>query len=338
MFASNINVTQRSLRTCKHASHASFPNGHLGLANRLLLVGHMNSIDLANQHGLITELFRTPETSEAWNQYRLSETQITHFEEHGYVSGIRLLNDQQIQTLRGELAALAEPGHSGSEFWYEYHSNESPDPSQVLFHALGAWRIRPGFHDILWNPAFVMAASQLLGGEAVRFWHDQLFCKPAKHGGVVAWHQDYSYWTRTTPMQHLTCWIGLDDAAVDNGCLQYVPGSHRWDLLPITGLAGDMNAIKEVLSEEQWKAMNAPVAIELKAGECAFHHPLMVHGSFANTTDRPRRAAVLNVVADGVKSASDEPLLTGVDPVPQGQALDGKFFPRLFDGANSLPN
>ena len=35
-----------------------------------------------------------------------------------------------------------------------------------------------------------------------------------------------------------------------------------------------------------------PVAIELKAGECSFHHPLMVHGSFANYTDRPRRATV----------------------------------------------
>ena len=74
----------------------------------------------------------------------------------------------------------------------------------------------------------------------MRFWHDQLFCKPAQHGGVVAWHQDYSYWTRTKPMAHLTCWIGLDDATKDNGCLQYLPGSHRWSLLPITGLAGDM--------------------------------------------------------------------------------------------------
>ena len=63
-----------------------------------------------------------------------------------------------------------------------------------------------------------MPASQLLGGP-VRFWHDQLFCKPAHHGGVVAWHQDYSYWTRTEPMSHLTCWIALDDSDRDNGCL-----------------------------------------------------------------------------------------------------------------------
>src|SRR5678809_1062667 len=105
-----------------------------------------------------------------------------------------------------------------------FNENESTEPNRVLFHALGAWRVTPGFHDVLWNPAFLVPASQLLGG-AVRFWHDQLFCKPARHGGVVAWHQDYSYWTRTTPLAHLTCWIGLDDSSRDNGCLNYIPGS-----------------------------------------------------------------------------------------------------------------
>ena len=180
------------------------------------------------------------------------------FHEQGYLAGVRILSDEQVEALREELACLVDPAHPGNELFYEYNSNESADPAKVLFHALGAWRITPGFHDVLWNPAFTVPASQLLGG-AVRFWHDQLFCKPAHHGGVVAWHQDYSYWTRTQPMSHLTCWIGLDDATRDNGCLQYVPGSHRWQLLPITGLAGDMNAIQAVLSDEQ-KRQFKPVA------------------------------------------------------------------------------
>lgn len=262
-------------------------------------------------------------------RYRLTDEQVAQFHEQGYVAGIRVLSERQVEMLRDELAELVSPAHPGNELFYEYHSNESVDPARVLFHALGAWRISPGFHDILWNPAFTVPASQLLGG-AVRFWHDQLFCKPAQHGGVVAWHQDYSYWTRTQPMAHLTCWIGLDDAACDNGCLQYVPGSHRWPLLPITGLAGDMNAIQEVLSTEQRKQFE-PVPIELKAGECAFHHPLLVHGSYENITLRPRRATVINVMRDGVRSESDEPLLAGVPSVPRGQTVEGQFFPLLLE-------
>lgn len=262
--------------------------------------------------------------------YQITPEQVAFFHENGYLSGVKILDDAQVDALREELQQFFDPEHAGRELWYEYHTNESPDPNQVLFHALGAWRLSPGFHDVLWHPAFTVPASQLLEG-SVRFWHDQLFCKPPRDGGVVAWHQDYSYWTRTQPMQHLTCWIGLDDSTTENGCLQYIPKSHTWDLLPITGLAGDMDAIQEVLTDEQWEQFNQPVAIELKKGECAFHHPLMVHGSFGNTSDRPRRAAVLNVVRDGVCSYSDEPLLNGVSIIPEGTPLDGRFFPLLLD-------
>jgi hypothetical protein len=57
----------------------------------------------------------------------------------------------------------------------------------------------------------------------------------------------------------------------------------------------------------------------------------MVHGSFENKTDRPRRAIVINVFADGVCSASDEPLLDGVPVIPSGIKIEGQFFPLLFD-------
>jgi ectoine hydroxylase-related dioxygenase (phytanoyl-CoA dioxygenase family) len=286
--------------------------------------------DLSGTHAPVTNLFDR-ESDRDWNQHRLQLDQIDFFHTNGYLAGIRLLDDEQIAALRQALAQLADSQHPAHELFYEFHSNESTDPETVLFHALGAWRIAPAFHDLLWHPAFLMPASQLLGG-AVRFWHDQLFCKPAYHGGVVAWHQDYSYWTRTQPMAHLSCWIALDDSTVENGCVYYVPGSHRWNLLPITGLANDMNAIQSVLSEKQ-KAQFKPVAIELKAGECSFHHPLMVHGSFENRSDRPRRGAVLNVFRDGVRSASTEPLLAGVPAIPVGEKIEGRFFPLLFDPA-----
>ena len=131
-------------------------------------------------------------------------------------------------------------------------------------------------------------------------------------------------------MAHLSCWIGLDDSTRENGCVHYVPGSHRWNLLPVTGLADDMNAIQSVLSDEQ-KDRFQPVAIELKKGEASFHHPLMIHGSFENGTNRPRRATVINVFRDGVVSDSDKPPLEGVPPIPVSEKMQGQFFPLLFD-------
>lgn len=288
--------------------------------------------DLSEFHYLLTDMFKKQLGEEQWNEYRLTDEQIQFFNENGYLSNIKLLEQEQIDILKAELEQITNASHPGNSLFHEFHSNESANPDTVLFHALGAWRITKGFHDVLWNPAFLVAASQLLGNRPVRFWHDQLFSKPAHHGGVVAWHQDYSYWTRSVPMQHLTCWVGLDDANTENGCLLYIPKSHKWGLLDKPELAGDMNGIMAYLTDEQKREFN-PVAIEMKKGYGTFHHPLLLHGSNKNRSDNSRRAFVINVFADGTQSASDEPLLNGVPAIPAGEQMGGRFFPLLYTRA-----
>lgn len=294
----------------------------------------MPANDLSNMHQLVSNIFEWPSSTAEWNQYRLTREQLDFYNEMGYLAGVKMLEPEQIEMLRKELNELADPAHPHHALFYEFHSNESTDPQTILFHALGAWRITNGFHDVLWNPRFVMAASQLLGEKPVRFWHDQLFYKPAMTGGVVAWHQDYSYWTRTTPIAHLTCWCGLDDATMENGCLQYVPGSQRWGLLEKPNLAGDLLGIMDYLTETQ-KQQFKPVPAEVKAGEAIFHHPLTLHGSGENKSSRPRRAFVINVFEDGVVSDSYDVLLNGVPAIPKGHKMEGQFFPLLFNPQQS---
>jgi len=290
--------------------------------------------DLSEHHYLLGSMFPEANTRELWEAYKLSDDQLAFFEENGYLANIKLLEHDQVDQLNQELTEIMNPAHPLHHLFYEFHSNESGDPNSVLFHSLGHWRITPGFHDVLWNPRFVIPASQLFGNRAVRFWHDQLFCKPAHHGGVVAWHQDYSYWTRTTPMQHLTCWVALDDASSENGCLHYIPKSHRWDLLDRTTLAGDMEGLERFLTDEQKKQFANKVAIEMSRGYATFHHPLMVHGSYENRSPRSRRAFVLNVFADGTVSNTDDAVLTGVPAIATGNKMEGQFFPLLFDPAS----
>jgi hypothetical protein len=291
--------------------------------------------DLSAYHQLVSDFFKWPASKEEWEQYRLTDDQVNFFQEHGYLAGIKFLEEWQVDQLNHDLIRMMDPNLPDHTLFHQFFSNASTDPDSVLFHALGAWRITPGFHDILWNPAFVMAASQLLGNRAVRFWHDQLFCKPAKHGGVVAWHQDYSYWTRTIPMQHLTCWVALDDATTENGCMYYVPKSHNWGLLQKPELAGEMEGLMEFLTEEQ-KAAFHPVPIELKKGYGTFHHPLLVHGSYENRSDRSRRAFVLNMFADGTVSDTEQTLMPGTPAIQKGESISGQFFPLLIDPETEL--
>lgn len=287
--------------------------------------------DLSEIHEQVINMFPWPKTKNDWDQYRLTNDQVKFFNENGYLPGIKMLNEDQLEVLRKELFDLADPSNEGNKLFYEYNSNESTDPKTILFHALGAWRITPGLHDVLWNPAFLMAASQLLNDKPVRFWHDQIFYKPAKKGGVVAWHQDYSYWTRTKPVAHITCWCALDDATVENGCLHYIPDSHKWGLMPKPVIAGGLEGIKDFLNDEQKEKFAHPKPAPVRAGEAIFHHSLTLHGSGENKSDQPRRAFVINAFAEGVNSDSDEPLLEGVPVVPKGNKMEGQFFPLLFD-------
>ena len=263
---------------------------------------NINLKDLADFSQPVSDLFKQPQSPEEWEQYLLSDEQIAFYEENGYLSGIKILTEDQVDALNDELGKLNPISEERKKLFYHYESNESEDPEKVLFHAIGGWRTMPGFHDLLWEPAFRMAAYQLMG-EAFKLFHDQLFCKPSKHGGVVAWHQDFSYWTFTKPMNHLTCWIGLDDASHENGCLYYIPGSHRWGLLPITGLAGDMEAVRTILDKEQLNSFDNKMANELPRGYASFHHPLTMHGSYTNISEKSRKAIVINTM--GTNTASN---------------------------------
>jgi hypothetical protein len=146
------------------------------------------SLDLAEHHSPLSGLFEQPTSPEEWEQYALTEEQIQHFQEHGYITGLKILTEEQCDVLLEELDGITQPDHPRYDCWY------TPGPTwggseQSLLHALGAWRVGVGFHDLLWSPAFRMAAFQLLGGP-FRFYHDQVFAKPPEKGGVVSWHQE----------------------------------------------------------------------------------------------------------------------------------------------------
>ena len=109
--------------------------------------------DLGLTNKAISDLFEHPYDQDQWLDLALNEAQSITVES-GYLHGIKILNTEQIKTLGEQLHEMVDPNHEGNEFFYEYHSNESEDLIPAIFHALGAWRVRTAFHDILWSPAF----------------------------------------------------------------------------------------------------------------------------------------------------------------------------------------
>jgi len=301
-------------------------------------MGTTNLIDYRKIHRPAGQLFTAATRSEEIPKYTLSPEQVRFYETNGYLKGIRVLEERQLQCLRDRLEQMvADDFPRRSELIGLTAAAGGASKNQQMIYFQGAWFVDDAFHDLLFNAEMTVPLSQLLGTNRVRFWHDQLFYKPARHGGVVAWHQDYSYWTRTVPVGHITCFVALDDTTLENGCVHVVPGSHRWNLLPTVKLTGgmeDMEAIKQVLSPEQL-AQFKPVPMMLKAGEASFHHCLTLHGSYPNTSPNPRRGVVLNFIRPDVRSDTDKPLMPGTPPIPKGAVVEGENFPIVFD-ANQL--
>jgi ectoine hydroxylase-related dioxygenase (phytanoyl-CoA dioxygenase family) len=263
--------------------------------------------------------------------FRLSREQVAGYTRDGYLAGVDVLTQEQVAELARRLELMRKGLNQHMDRLYEVEADYLTRPEEVVFHFLGAWLVDPWFHDIIFSPQVTVPVSQLLGTRRVRFWHDQVFYKPPRHPGEVPWHQDYSYWTRATPPNHITINILLDDASLESGCVHYVPGSHQWGLLPKVSFSGDMDSVKEALPEDL-RALFRPVAATGRAGQASFHHSHTLHGSYQNSSDRPRRAIVLNYMGPETRCADgSQPLLKGVPVIPEGAIIEGDYFPIVLD-------
>lgn len=290
-----------------------------------------SQIDFKTVHHAIGQLFPPLKNEAERRESLLSDSQVEQYHQKGFIRGPKVLDDKQIESLRSALESMRLGQNPRMNELYEVDAAYLDAPEKNVFHFLGAWMIDEGFHDILFHPRITVPVSQLLGSKRVRMWHDQVFYKPSKHPGVVAWHQDYSYWTRSTPPRHLTCWIGLDDSTEESGCVRFVPGSHRWDLLPRLSLLSDMEGIRSILSPEQLEGFH-PEPMILKAGECSFHHCLTIHGSYGNRADHPRRAIVLNFMhPETICADGERPLLAHTPLIAAGAVIEGVHYPIVYD-------
>ena len=275
----------------------------------------------------MTDVFPRDSASPAW---RLDEDQVRDFRRDGFITAVPVLDRDQVGALRDRLERIRADLTTLESDLYEVESAWSADPDAVVFHFLGAWMVDELFHDLLWHPAITVPSAQLLDVDELRLWHDQVFYKPRRHAGVVPWHQDFSYWGRTGPARHITVHLALDDADVDNGCIHYVPGSHRWPVLPQVPFDAPMDWVRRHLDAGHRDGFSA-VAAPLRAGEASIHHSHTIHGSFANGSDRPRRSTVVNTMAADTRVVDgSEPLLKGVPLLPEGALVEGEHFPLLL--------
>jgi phytanoyl-CoA hydroxylase len=113
------------------------------------------------------------------------------------------------------------------------------------------------------------------------------FKPPGSRGQAL--HQD-NFYLKAEPGTCVAAWMALDKVDQANGCLEVVPGSHRWPIL-CTEKADTAVSFTDVTVPLPDAA--AAVPVEMEPGDVLFFHGALVHGSAPNvTTDRFRRALI----------------------------------------------
>ncbi|MCY3862923.1 MAG: phytanoyl-CoA dioxygenase family protein, partial [bacterium] len=112
------------------------------------------------------------------------------------------------------------------------------------------------------------------------------------------WHQDNGY-TFIEPQQYLTVWLALNDATVENGCPWVVPGVHLHGTLAHTYV--------DPLGFECFERCENPVAAPVSAGGAVVFSSLTPHLTGPNTTDRVRKAYILQYAPAGAELLTGDP-------------------------------
>jgi ectoine hydroxylase-related dioxygenase (phytanoyl-CoA dioxygenase family) len=136
-------------------------------------------------------------------------------------------------------------------------------------------------------------ARQLLGPDATCEFAHAIF-KPAGFGAETPWHQDAAYWDPEFQYRAISIWVPLQQASEENGCMEFIPGSHTLDVLRHRSINNDPRIHGLELHPEGEVHIRDAVCCPLPAGGATFHGPYMLHHTGPNRSQIPRRALILN--------------------------------------------
>ena len=207
---------------------------------------------------------------------RLSAQEIARFHEDGLVIPDYRIPDQLLAKMRDEVDKLIAlnpevPPEQLSGAHNPWGQNDKMVGTQT-------------FLDFCLFPEVIDMVEQLIGPDII-LWGSMLFCKPAGTGRAVPWHQDGQYWP-LDPLATVTVRLAIEDSIIENGCMRYVPGSHKSKVLehhePVAGT--------EAVLGQELRTIDVTKAKDdiLLAGQISIHDVYLIHGSNENRSDKRR--------------------------------------------------
>ena len=226
--------------------------------------------------------------------YSVSDDEVAAFRRDGYVHLRAVMSDGEMDAieavydrfLRGEIEV------TGKDLNDMTTGEHGTDPSgYAVVNVMLPRRYHPAWQGNLFERRAQSIADQLCGpGMTIDF--DQLLAKsPGREDAVFHWHQDQAYWIDTDDRRTATCWLAVDDSTIENGCMQFLPGSHAEPVRPHRPLHADRSASHTLVTD--LRAADVMVPVPIRRGDITVHNEGVLHGSGGNTSASSYRRAYI---------------------------------------------
>ncbi len=212
---------------------------------------------------------------------RLSADQADQYWKDGFLFPLPATPEDHAAEARSELEAIER----------DWLDAGLPRPLNT-YKRVNAHIVMPMAARLALNPGILDIVEGILGPD-ILVYSTEFFIKEPRTPHIVTMHQDLTYWGLGAIDGLLTAWIALSPATPASGCMDFVRGSHKNEILPHRDTFAETN----LLSRGQEVAVDVSdddkTAIEIHPGQMSFHHGLMIHGSGPNTSDDRRIACVV---------------------------------------------
>lgn len=227
--------------------------------------------------------------------FNLTASQIEFFHREGYLALEPITTQEEVGWLRGIYDRLFEARagwERGDAFDLGGVDDETKQP--VLPQILNPVQYAPELAkaQILTNARRIL--EQLFESDEVNCNFAHLIYKPARIGASTPWHQDAAYWNGGNEPRTLSIWVPLQEATLENGCMQFVPGSHREKhIYRHQSINNDPRIHGLELHPDEMSRIKGAVACPLAPGGATVHGGYTFHYTGPNRSEVPRRAAII---------------------------------------------
>jgi phytanoyl-CoA hydroxylase len=239
----------------------------------------------------------------------IGEREIAFYREQGYLLVRQAFTPTEVaDALQGLLDLVAGRRPDFKEIVFEAQAHEllptltldqRQDAVRKLWHFVA---FEPRLDAIAHHPAMLRAIKALLGNRAPHMFQDMALIKPPRLGREKPWHQDKAYFDYPLDTPVVGVWIALDEATIENGCMQLLPRRHR------EGPIVHFNRRDWQICDDQVLG-TASVAAPLPPGGLLFFDGLLPHGTPHNASPRRRRALQFHYApADVIRAPAEERL------------------------------